>query len=94
MELAVVVALVLFGYMMYASSKLPSDFSSQVVVNPRKNVDPGKSQVKKQAAPAPQPAAEPVAKEEEPSEAKPEEPVEAASESASAEHAQEPQENV
>jgi hypothetical protein len=57
MELAVAVELVLFGYMVYATLQLPSDFSSLVIVNPRKKVDPNKASVKKEAVPAPRPAA-------------------------------------
>lgn len=56
MELAVGVELVLFAYMVYVSMKSPSDFSSQVVVNPRKSAEPVtppvKAPAKKEAAPA------------------------------------------
>jgi hypothetical protein len=55
-EIAVGIGLVLFGYAAYSALKTPSDFSSQVLANPRKKVEasppPAKAPAKKEAAPA------------------------------------------
>jgi hypothetical protein len=65
MELAVGVELMLFAYMVYVSMKSPSDFSSLVVVNPRKQsaaaAPAAKAPPAAPAAKAPPPVA-PVAK--------------------------------
>ena len=65
-EIAVGIGLVLFGYAAYSALKTPSDFSSQVVVNPRKSAEPVvtppvKAPAKKEAAPAPAVKAPPKA---------------------------------
>jgi hypothetical protein len=65
MELAVGVELMLFAYMVYVSMKSPSDFSSLVVVNPRKQSAPAAPAAKRPpAAPAAKapPPVTPVAK--------------------------------
>lgn len=71
-EIAVGIGLVLFGYAAYSALKTPSDFSSQVVVNPRQRAEPSPPPAKapaakkeakeaKEAAPAPAVKAPPKA---------------------------------